>query len=206
MGGRVTDVRTPQEHARLCYIEQPWAFFTTAPLDKQWGDDWDDAPYEHNAGTPYEWKPYMAEGGIEQYEIVKVAWRGGGDLETPADLALPNSHYSVERINRGEIAWLTDPGYGTRPRVFTPVVWAGATVAEFAAIIEGRGGSIFYESAATLVARAELADTLAKALRTLADAEWMVTADWCDPGTRETVLAQANEALAAAAAAPKETE
>lgn len=38
---------------RLCYVEGDWAYFTTQPLDKQWGDDWDDAPYEHNAGEPY---------------------------------------------------------------------------------------------------------------------------------------------------------
>lgn len=25
------------------------------PSDKYYGDDWDDAPYEHNAGTVYEW-------------------------------------------------------------------------------------------------------------------------------------------------------
>ena len=37
----------------LCYVKGPWAYFTTQPLKKQWGDDWDDAPYEHNAGEPY---------------------------------------------------------------------------------------------------------------------------------------------------------
>lgn len=39
---------------RLCYIDGPWAYFTTQPVAEQWGDDWDDAPYEHNAGDPYE--------------------------------------------------------------------------------------------------------------------------------------------------------
>lgn len=37
----------------LCYISKPWAYFTTQKLEDQWGDDWDDAPYEHNAGEPY---------------------------------------------------------------------------------------------------------------------------------------------------------
>ena len=36
----------------LCYVDAPWAYFTTRRLSEQWGDDWDDAPYEHNAGTP----------------------------------------------------------------------------------------------------------------------------------------------------------
>ena len=37
----------------LCYVYGPWAYFTSRPLSEQWGDDWNDAPYEHNAGEPY---------------------------------------------------------------------------------------------------------------------------------------------------------
>lgn len=37
----------------LCYVDDKFAYFTTQELAKQWGDDWDDAPYEHNAGEPY---------------------------------------------------------------------------------------------------------------------------------------------------------
>ena len=34
----------------LCYIDQhKRAYFTTQALSKQWGDDWNDAPYEQNA-------------------------------------------------------------------------------------------------------------------------------------------------------------
>jgi len=133
----------PLADSKLCYVEYQWAYFTTQPVEKQWGDDWNDAPYEHNAGEPYEWRPYMGERGIEPYEIARVAWRGGGDLETPADLNPPNSSYSVEQINGRQVAWLTDPGYGTRPRVSTPVVWAGTTLRDFVRIIEARGGTIY---------------------------------------------------------------
>ena len=38
----------------LCYVDGCWAYFTTQRLDHQWGDDWNDAPYEHNAGPPYD--------------------------------------------------------------------------------------------------------------------------------------------------------
>ena len=40
---------------KLCYIDphDRSAWFTSCELDKQWGDDWNDAPYEHNAGEPY---------------------------------------------------------------------------------------------------------------------------------------------------------
>lgn len=37
----------------LCYVDRPWAYFTTQSLSEQWGDDWNDAPYEYNAGPPY---------------------------------------------------------------------------------------------------------------------------------------------------------
>ncbi len=37
----------------LCYVDEPWAYFTPAALTDQWGDDWNDTPYEHNAEEPY---------------------------------------------------------------------------------------------------------------------------------------------------------
>lgn len=30
--------------AVLCYVDGNCAYFTTQPLDQQWGDDWNDAP------------------------------------------------------------------------------------------------------------------------------------------------------------------
>ena len=38
---------------RLCYLENNIMYFTS-DIKNQWGDDWDDRPYEHNAGKPYE--------------------------------------------------------------------------------------------------------------------------------------------------------
>ena len=38
---------------RLCYVSGCFAYFTSKDLTEQWGDDWNDAPYEHNAGEPY---------------------------------------------------------------------------------------------------------------------------------------------------------
>jgi hypothetical protein len=147
----VSSAASNHDEAVLCYVEPPWAYFSTRPLDEQWGDDWNDAPYEHNAGEPYDWQPYMAKHDVEPYEIVKVAWSGGGDLETPAGLDPPNSGYSVEQINAREIAWLTDPAYGKRPRIMEPVVWAGITVSEFIEIIEQRGGTVYVPRAAAVV-------------------------------------------------------
>jgi hypothetical protein len=38
----------------LCFVRTPWAFFTLQPLDRQWGDGWERAPYERHAGPPYD--------------------------------------------------------------------------------------------------------------------------------------------------------
>lgn len=37
----------------LCFVKGNRAYFTRKDLDEQWGDDWDDRPYEYNAGEPY---------------------------------------------------------------------------------------------------------------------------------------------------------
>ena len=37
------------------------------PSDIYYGDDWDDAPYEHNAGTVYEW---FVKGYIDIFEMI----------------------------------------------------------------------------------------------------------------------------------------
>ena len=55
---------------KLCYVEGNIAYFTTQDLDKQWGDDWDDAPYEHNAGLPYLPSVYYYADGRSQKNIV----------------------------------------------------------------------------------------------------------------------------------------
>ncbi|OGN14800.1 MAG: hypothetical protein A3J47_00270 [Candidatus Yanofskybacteria bacterium RIFCSPHIGHO2_02_FULL_43_22] len=53
----------------LCFVEGNTAYFTTQELSKQWGDDWNDAPYEHNAERPY--------GPCDHNEPKYVADRGG---------------------------------------------------------------------------------------------------------------------------------
>lgn len=84
----------------LCYVSGDWAYFTTQPLEKQWGDHWDNRPYEHNAGLPYQ--PYKQD---EHWEIVKIAF--DGPFVTPDEGTL-NSSYCVRDINSGAVAWLHD--------------------------------------------------------------------------------------------------
>lgn len=123
-------------NARLCYVDaHRRAYFTTCPLNRQWGDDWDDAPYEHNAGPPYEWAPHR---NVAPYEIVVVCW--DGPWSTPADVAGSNSRWSVEAINRGDVAWLIPDDEG-RP------IHAGVTVEEFKRAILAGGGRVWVEEA-----------------------------------------------------------
>lgn len=147
---------------KLCYVEHNWAYFTTQELSKQWGDDWDDAPYEHNAGSPYgpnESYSYMdrdsenrpkldSEGqtvwlkgsdyvdGVPKWEIKKVAFDGW--LETPASLHGINSPFSVEMINAGAAAWLVDK-YGSSG----VVIPAGTTLEEFRILVKKVGGQVY---------------------------------------------------------------
>ena len=92
------ELRLEGKEVRLCYIDMPWVYFTSQTLENQWGDDWNDAPYEHNAGTPYE---------SDEWEIVKIAIEC--QLEVPADRYL-NSPFSVQDINALNVPWLQGQG------------------------------------------------------------------------------------------------
>lgn len=84
----------------LCYVYDNWAFFTTQTLEEAHGDDWNDAPYEHNAGPPYQ---YRKEDALKPWNIYKVAWEG--NFNRPCD-NYANSPYSVDQINQGAVPWL----------------------------------------------------------------------------------------------------
>ena len=116
----------------LCYISNNFAYFTTRALSKQWGDDWNDAPYEHNAGTPY--YPRTEE---DKWEIKVVAYKHP-NYATPGEAIGCNSGYSVEMINRKIEAWLAD--YWTRNSTLPPI-FAGTTMSEFIRMIRETGGT-----------------------------------------------------------------
>jgi hypothetical protein len=98
---------------------------------KQSGDDWDDAPYEHNAGPPYP---------KEGHEIIEVKF--SSVLLSPADQHAPNSLLSVEAINDCEVPWLT-----SREEEDKKIsIFAGDTLGEFIDVVIGTGGSIFFKS------------------------------------------------------------
>ena len=142
---------------KLCYIdqsdeysEQLELYFTEQDLDKQWGDDWDDAPYEHNAGLPYDEDYTQPEQGIEngrgiypKIQIHKVIiepkdW--GINLITPRTKMI-NSNYSVEDINKGAIPWLV---IKKNDKVIDTVM-AGTTYTEFIEKYKRLDAFILYE-------------------------------------------------------------
>lgn len=117
---------------KLCYIEKNFAYFTTQSIEDQWGDDWDDAPYEHNASPPYE---YNKERDKKPWNIVKIAFECDG-LETPCNRG---SNYSIQAINNKEIPWLS-----TWDDV--PKIWAGTIMSKFKQIIRCNGGKVYVEA------------------------------------------------------------
>ena len=100
-------------------------------LDQQWGDDWNDAPFEHNAEPPYEWEDWR---NMVPYQIQSVYF--DSDLETPAS-GVCNSPWSVQQINAGQVAWLRD---GFKPERF---IMAGTTLQEFKRKIAEWGGTVY---------------------------------------------------------------
>jgi len=123
---------------KLCYIDGAWAYFTTQALADQNGDDWNDAPYECNAGAPYGWEKYDAERGRAPWVIQKLAY-DSPTLETPEQMVPSNSPYSVDMINEGIVPWLTSYGRGK-----TIKVMAGADVWEFTQKVIESGGMVYW--------------------------------------------------------------
>jgi len=107
------------DDAKLVYIDkrENIAYFSSDPDVS--GDDWNDAPWEHNAEPPSE-------------SDVQVGWFGG-EFERPG-YEYMNSMYSVDDINRGVVPWLTQ-SYDRKI-----VIPAGVGVQEFMHLIAAGGG------------------------------------------------------------------
>lgn len=110
----------------LVYVDAPWAYFADS-IEEATGDDWNDAPYDCNAGRPYDYR-------------LKVAY--DGPLETPDSGTVGRDRWvSVDQVNAGEVPWLADFLGGGR---WNPVrIMAGVTVREFVALIEESGGHVW---------------------------------------------------------------
>lgn len=123
----------------LCYVDEPWAYFTTQKLEDQWGDGWDDAPYEHNAGEPYGYSEHDKAEGKKPWQIIKVAY--GGIFDTPAWNS--NIRYSVEMINSKAVAWLANVWCVNWQCEKAISILAGTTLSDFCRLIREGGGSVY---------------------------------------------------------------
>ena len=90
---------------RLCYVRHHTLYFTDN-FENQWGDDWDDAPYEHNAGEPYEYDDDPMADNTDRGHIRYLAYMDWNYWIQEPKSGYHNSRYSVEDINNGAVPWL----------------------------------------------------------------------------------------------------
>lgn len=126
---------------RLCYVDGQKAYFTDN-FEKQWGDDWNDKPYECNAGEPYNsWSELIEDNEdifkrkYKHHQIkLKTLYFETNDWSErkPCDMG----RFSVEEINKGTIAWVHTDEFN---------ILAGTEIEEFIKIIKENGGKIYME-------------------------------------------------------------
>lgn len=83
---------------KLCYVSSynPYCYFYKGDIKNVWGDDWGDAPYEHNAEPPY----------IENYDDFKFVKFDPEKITTIAQKYPYNSPYSVKDLNNKKAPWI----------------------------------------------------------------------------------------------------
>lgn len=109
------------------------AYFTPLALEEQWGDDWDDAPYEHNAGAPYD-HVHNEKGEWEEYEMLEVLFylpKHSWDIKFPSDYGCGNSPFCVKDINAGAVAWIYYRGKEGKSCKGAVAIYGGCSPAEF---------------------------------------------------------------------------
>ncbi|MBB5495997.1 hypothetical protein [Paraburkholderia sp. MM5384-R2] len=112
----------------LCFVRAPWAYFTRVPLDQQWGDGWEQVPYEQHAGVPYDDMPQ---------QILTVAFDGP---LYPPDAGYDGKKRSVIEINRGDAPWLRTQDLISNAPIH---IMAGVTLESFVEQVELAGGRVF---------------------------------------------------------------
>ena len=125
---------------KLCYVEGNKAWFSDN-FENQWGDDWNDRPYECNAEVPYtSWEEKIGEDeeGKPIYRVHKIKhktlyfetedWMD----QRPCDIG----RFSVEDINKQAVAWVHTDKYN---------ILAGTTIEKFIETIENNGGKIYLQ-------------------------------------------------------------
>ena len=143
------DILKDIKNYKLCYVDNindysilELYFTELDDVTKQWGDDWDDTPYEHNAEPPYEYDYSQPEQGVKDgvgiypkidiYKLFIVVRSWKVDVLTPCSGTI-NSRYSVEDINKRIVPWLTIVNEKENLKDF---IHAGTTIKEFIKIMK----------------------------------------------------------------------
>lgn len=129
---------------------QYYLYFTNN-MNKQWGDDWDDVPYEHNAEVPYSddtdiicipvsFEFLKIQKLLEDKNIDPIAYEElntrypnifNYDIKEPKDYAYSgNSPFSVDMINAQAIPWLWINNWEPKKIQNATAIFAGETINE----------------------------------------------------------------------------
>lgn len=127
MAARV-DLSAVQSLYRLCYVRTPWAWFTRIPLDHQWGEHWERAPYMRESGLPY---------SDAADQILKVGFDGPLLSPEEGEHGHPSS---VQEVNARQAPWLRTQSYLGGPAIH---IMAGVTLQRFTELIELAGGTVY---------------------------------------------------------------
>ena len=109
------------------------AYFTPLALEDQWGDDWDDAPYDCNAGSPYD-HMHNEKGEWEDFEMLEVLFylpKQHMDIKFPCDYGCGNSPFCIRDINAGAVAWIYYRGKEGKSSKGAVAIHGGCNPAEF---------------------------------------------------------------------------
>ena len=127
---------------KLCYIKDHCAWFTDN-FEKQWGDDWNDKPYETNAEEPYDhWTEdvrikyefgYKVRSVVHPIKLKKVFF-DFEDWGCYTILPCDRGRFSVQEINRGITPWIWTQDFR---------IDAGTELEEFIRIIKENGGEVY---------------------------------------------------------------
>ena len=113
-----------------------YAYFTPLSLDEQWGDDWNDSPYDCNAGDPYDsvTDEVTEHDGLKfvskshDITIVRIPFIVKSyNSRFPSDYGY-NSPFCVRDINHGAVSWIYDYNSSNEKHV---TVNAGDTPSQF---------------------------------------------------------------------------
>ena len=113
-----------RDDLKLCYIKDNIAYFTDN--EEQWGDDWDDSPYEYNAGPPY---------NEEGFDLLNIGFYVNAKYLEPYE-SFHNKYLSVEEINAKLVPWLIPNN------IECEQIFAGESLKDFVKKIKSISGEI----------------------------------------------------------------